>query len=110
VTERVLCRLDELPDGDARGFPGPPGDFVGLVVVRRRDTVRVFRNSCPHLGVPLDWAPDEFLDATGTHLQCATHGALFRIDDGHCIKGPCIGESLAPVACHVRDGVVYVAA
>jgi nitrite reductase/ring-hydroxylating ferredoxin subunit len=108
VAERLLCRLDDLPDGDARGFPAPPGDFVGLFAVRRGETVRVFRNSCPHLGVPLDWAPDEFLDATGTLIQCATHGAQFRIDDGVCIKGPCIGEALEPVPCAVRGGDVYV--
>ena len=30
-------------------------------------------------------------------ILCATHGALFRIEDGHCLSGPCVGESLTPL-------------
>lgn len=106
---RRLCALDDIPDGEAKGFAAPPGDFVGLFAMRQGDVVRVWRNSCPHLGVPLDWAPDEFLDATGTLIQCATHGAKFRLDDGYCISGPCTGESLEPIACAVHDGQVFLA-
>ncbi|MEE8263379.1 MAG: Rieske (2Fe-2S) protein, partial [Gammaproteobacteria bacterium] len=40
------------------------------------------------------WVPDQFLDETGNLLQCATHGALFRIEDGFCVAGPCTGASL----------------
>lgn len=108
MAERKLCRLDEIAEGEARGFPGPPGDFVGLFAVRRGDAVHVYANSCPHLGVPLDWSPDEFLDATGTLIQCATHGALFRIADGTCVKGPCAGEALRALPAVVRDGEVWV--
>jgi nitrite reductase/ring-hydroxylating ferredoxin subunit len=108
LTERLLCRLDEIEDGEAKGFPAPPGAFIGLLAVRQGGTVRVYLNSCPHIGVPLDWAPDEFLDATGTHIQCATHGAQFRIADGLCVKGPCMGESLEPVPSVVRDGKLFV--
>jgi nitrite reductase/ring-hydroxylating ferredoxin subunit len=104
-----LCAIDEIPDGDAKAFAAPPGEFVGLFAVRQGHAVRVFRNSCPHLGTPLDWTPDEFLDATGVYIQCATHGALFRIDDGFCVKGPCSGESLESIRCEVRDGEVFVA-
>ena len=32
---RVLCRLEDIPDGEARGFPAPPGGFTGLFVIRR---------------------------------------------------------------------------
>ena len=30
----ALCRLDDLPDGGARGFPPAPGGFTGLVAMR----------------------------------------------------------------------------
>jgi nitrite reductase/ring-hydroxylating ferredoxin subunit len=108
VAERPLCRLDDIADGEAKGFPAPPGEFLGLLAVRQGDRVHVYVNSCPHVGTPLDWVPDEFLDATGTFIQCATHGAQFRIADGYCVRGPCAGESLEAVASVVRDGVVYV--
>jgi nitrite reductase/ring-hydroxylating ferredoxin subunit len=53
-------------------------------------------NRCPHVGTPLDWAENEFLDREGRHIVCATHGALFRIDDGRCVAGPCQGDRLEP--------------
>ena len=43
-------------------------------------------NSCPHLGSPLDWVPNRFLSADGRHVLCATHGALFRIEDGKVVE------------------------
>ena len=103
-----LCRLDEVPDGDARGFevPGPDGEPLRLIVLRRGDHVRVFENRCPHRGTPLDWQPDRFLDAAGEHLICATHGALFRLDDGACVAGPCLGDALTRIAAWVVGGVV----
>lgn len=109
TAERVLCALTDIPDGTSKGFAAAPGAFTGLFAVRRGDRVWVYVNSCPHIGTPLDWAPDEFLDATGTFLQCATHGAHFRIEDGYCVKGPCVGESLEAVPSVVRDGQVFVA-
>lgn len=33
----------------------------------------------------------------GFHLLCGTHGALFRPQDGYCVSGPCVGDSLEPV-------------
>ncbi len=29
------------------------------------------------------------------YLLCHQHGALYRLDDGRCIAGPCAGENLA---------------
>jgi nitrite reductase/ring-hydroxylating ferredoxin subunit len=53
---------------------------------------------CPHLGIPLNWAPERFLDLDGTLIQCSSHGALFQIDSGECIAGPCAwATSLQPV-------------
>ncbi len=91
---RVLCRLDDLPDGAARGFAPTPGGFTGLFAVRQGGEVLVYVNACPHLGTPLDWTPDRFLSADGRRILCATHGAEFRIADGECLRGPCLGERL----------------
>jgi nitrite reductase/ring-hydroxylating ferredoxin subunit len=106
---RPLCRLDEIPDGGARGFDPAPGGFTGLFAVRRGASVVVYRNACPHIGVPLDWIPGRFLSADGTRIVCATHGAQFRIEDGLCLHGPCLGERLERVMIEVRDGQVFVA-
>ena len=43
------------------------------------------------------------------HILCATHGALFRIDDGHCLHGPCLGRSLSRVAIRLEgDSILLV--
>ncbi|MFQ3622386.1 MAG: Rieske (2Fe-2S) protein, partial [Acetobacteraceae bacterium] len=71
--DRPLCLLHAIPDGGAKGFDPAPGRFTGLFAVRRGDTVVVYLNACPHLGVGLDIAPDRFLDARREHIQCSTH-------------------------------------
>lgn len=107
-----LCSLAELPDGealDAVGFPADAPHRAGIFVVRHGAGVRAFINRCPHLGTPLNWTPDRFLDLARRHIVCATHGAVFRVDDGFCLSGPCEGDSLERVLTEVRDGNVFVA-
>lgn len=53
-------------------------------------------NACPHTGVPLAPPGETPLSRDGLHLVCTLHGALFRIEDGYCIAGPCEGQSLQP--------------
>jgi len=105
---RALCRLEDIPDGGARGFPPAQGGFAGLFAVRQGDRVLIYVNSCPHLGVSLDWTLDRFLSADGSRIVCATHGAEFAIADGVCLRGPCFGERLEAVAVDVKEGIVLV--
>jgi len=111
-TARVLCHLDDIADPGARGFRAPVGgEPRSLFVVRRGRTVYGYVNSCPHTGVALEWVPDRFLDPDGELIVCAMHGALFRIEDGVCIAGPCAGDSLRPVPVEVtRDGSIVTLA
>lgn len=105
----VLCRLEEIEDGAARGFTLGSGlDAEELFVIRQGSRLYGYVNSCPHTGVPLEIVPDRFLNADGSHIICSTHGALFRIADGHCVAGPCAGDCLtaAPVAVDAAGRVV----
>lgn len=89
--------LDAIPDGGACEVwlvPDQPGSSV--VVLRRGQCVTAFRNICPHVGRFLNWAPGRFLFDHG-RLVCAAHGAMFEVDSGHCIDGPCRGSGLVPV-------------
>jgi nitrite reductase/ring-hydroxylating ferredoxin subunit len=105
-----LCRLDDLAEGAPRGFElGDDTDRLDVVVLRQGERIIAYRNECPHAGSPLDLMPDQFLSADGRHLQCHTHGALFRIEDGMCIAGPCLGRALAPVALRIEDGALLIA-
>jgi nitrite reductase/ring-hydroxylating ferredoxin subunit len=105
---RTLCRMTDIPENGAKGFPGEDGTFIGLVAIRRGEQVYVYENACPHIGTPLDWTPDRFLSADGRYLICATHGAEFTIDTGLCISGPCQGDQLTAVNAMIRDGVVLI--
>jgi len=104
-----LCRLDDLEDPGSRGFPVLfAGGMSGILVVRRGLHVYAYLNTCPHAGSPLDWVPDQFLDLNREYIQCATHGALFRIEDGVCMYGPCAGDRLTPVPTAVEAGEVVL--
>ena len=109
----ALCALEDIPDGTAKGFTvagqdGEDGEEVEIFVVRLGAAVRGYRNFCPHIGSPLDWKPDSFMSDDGKLLRCATHGALFRRDDGLCVEGPCEGDSLRRVEVTLRDGEVVL--
>ncbi len=103
-----LCAHHAIPDPGTREFVfdkvTPP---YALFVVRQGDTVLAYENHCPHTGVELNWQPNVFLNLELQYIQCATHGALFRIEDGYCIYGPCAGASLTPVPLHTREGLLY---
>ena len=107
---RALCRLDELLAGTSRGFGPPPGGFTGLFAVRPADggSPYVYVNSCPHIGVSLDWTPGEMLTRDRSQIVCATHGALFTIETGECVDGPCKGDRLEPVPVTICDGWILV--
>ncbi len=106
---RTLCRLHDIPEGGTLAFDPPPGGFIGLFAVRRDGQVHVSVNSCPHIGVPLDWSPGRFLSSDGKAIVCAMHGAVFRIGDGLCVAGPCLGERLQDVMIDIKDGEILVA-
>ncbi|MGD8430369.1 MAG: Rieske (2Fe-2S) protein [Ectothiorhodospiraceae bacterium] len=105
----LLCRLDELPENEGRGFTvTAQGRDVPIVVVRRGDRVFAYMNVCPHRGTSLDWMPDRFMDPEGRFLQCATHDARFEVETGHCVAGPCRGDALAAIDVVVEKGQVRV--
>ena len=102
-----LCALEDIADGGSAGFTTTADEQpLELMAIRRGGDVFVYVNSCPHWGSPLDLCPGRFLNRQRTLIQCSTHGAQFRIEDGFCIRGPCLGASLEPVHCAVVDGEV----
>ena len=104
-----LCHLDDVPDGGSNGFVVDTADGrCGIIAVRHDDMVVCYVNSCPHIGTPLEIQPGRFLDKSGQHILCSTHGALFRIEDGLCIAGPCVDDNLTPIATDVREQIIFM--
>lgn len=105
-----LAALDAIADGAARNFvlQMRGGRFHGFVV-RRGEAVHGYVDRCPHAGLPLAQELDAYLSRDGALIQCSWHGALFRIDDGACVGGPCAGARLTPWPVAVLDGAVVTA-
>lgn len=100
-----LCHIDDIEEGKSKGFE--VGDKT-VFAVKKDAIIYVYQNRCPHLGVELEYQEDQFLDQDGALIQCSTHGALFLIEDGSCIAGPCIGEQLTPISFDVNEGDVFL--
>lgn len=105
MSARLLCAEADIPEGQGRGFVFGEGmEREAIFVIRWKGALHAYRNSCPHIGTPLDWPENRFFDSDGEFLMCGTHGAVFQPEDGVCIEGPCTGRSLARVAIRIEGG------
>lgn len=101
----TLCHTNDVEEGTSKGFE------IGskyVFVVKKDDQMYLYYNYCPHLGTPLEWQEDRFLDSDGALIQCSTHGALFVIESGQCILGPCKGKSLRAIPFVMGNGFMMV--
>jgi nitrite reductase/ring-hydroxylating ferredoxin subunit len=101
---------DALGAGEVRVVPLPRDELgrprEALLVRDAAGELRAYLNRCRHLAIPLDGGSRDFLTPDGQHLRCGTHGALYRLDDGYCVEGPCQGAALVALPFDVVDGVV----
>ncbi len=105
--EVLVCGLEDIPNRGSIGFwPDNRGRHLALAV-RNGNSVHAYVNLCPHYGQSrLGWKKNEFLDGRRNYIICAAHGALFRLDDGVCILGPCLGRTLKRIGIRVCRGSV----
>lgn len=103
---QLLCASSQIPNEQSIGFNL---DKQAIFAVRKQGKLYIYRNQCPHLGINLEWLENQFLDADGCLIQCAMHGALFLIEDGQCISGPCQGQKLIALEHQELDGQIFVA-
>ena len=111
-----LIALDNLKAGETKGVEielvnddnsikdsGKETTRLDLIIWHQGDAIRVFKNACPHIGLPLETFPDRFLTADKKYLICTAHAATFNLD-GVCIAGPCPGKSLTEYKTMRLDG------
>jgi nitrite reductase/ring-hydroxylating ferredoxin subunit len=77
-------------------------------IVRHRNAVYAYRNVCPHAGNPLHWKHHAFLTKDRSLIMCSVHGAVFDIESGRCVGGPCRGHALTPLRAAVEAGDVII--
>jgi len=109
MANHLLCNKDELTEHKPRSFIVESDEGkLDLFVIKLQNDIVAYKNYCPHLGIPLNWQPDDFLSIEETHIQCATHGALFTLEEGNCIAGPCSGDRLDTLALELKGDEVWL--
>lgn len=105
----ILGDTNEIKEGNTKAYTLTFNQkSLSLFVANHFGKFYAYENQCPHTGINLDWQPDQFLDITEKYIQCSTHGALFRIDNGLCEWGPCLGKHLKSISILVEDGKLVV--
>lgn len=101
-----IATLDQLPgEVGSRSFcyTTATGAEQEAFLIWKQDEVRAYVNSCPHVGVALNWQPDKFLSFDEYAIICSTHGAMFTLLEGYCFQGPCKGQKLQSIAVEITD-------
>ncbi|KEC84520.1 Rieske [Acinetobacter sp. ETR1] len=102
-----IAMTDEIEERKARAFDTMTGDTI--FITQRDGAFYAYQNVCPHLQTELEFLENQFLDQDGEYIQCSTHGALFEVETGECISGPCLGDKLEKVSISVHsDGGIYI--
>ena len=100
-----IISADEIEEGTSKGIEV---NELYMFAVKKDAKVFLYWNRCPHLGTPLEWEEDRFLDPDGALIICSTHGALFEIEGGRCLAGPCKGKHLQSIPFTLDKGIVVV--
>jgi len=110
MSMRLIGRLDDLGDGEARAFGPFEGCREKAFAVRKGDRLYAYWDACPHYGgTPMAWRTNAYLNAAGDRIICASHGAEFEIETGRCVHGAAFGLSLerAPIEA-TADGAIVL--
>ncbi|MEO7035510.1 MAG: Rieske 2Fe-2S domain-containing protein [Polyangiaceae bacterium] len=70
------------------------GEALEVFLLRHGAGCVAYLNRCPHWAVDLDLGDGRFYAADVDRIYCKNHGALFRVADGVCDHGPCLGKAL----------------
>jgi nitrite reductase/ring-hydroxylating ferredoxin subunit len=109
-TNEILICPSELLEEGGKGirFPVAAGsEKTTGFVVRYDSVVRGYLNRCAHVPIELDWTEGVFFESSGLYLMCATHGAIYLPENGHCAGGPCRGGRLRTIHVFEKNGQVY---
>ena len=105
-----VSTLDELAKYSSFGFEIQTESTLieGFLVRTPANKWLAYKNNCPHQHLPLNWNPHQFLDQNNELIVCAMHLALFELETGRCVVGPCVGKSLTPLYIEMIDRVVWL--
>ncbi len=105
----ILCKISDIEDPGSKSFDVKiKRKIQSIFVVHKDGEFFAYYNQCPHTGASLEWQQDQFLDLDKELIQCATHDALFLINSGKCIAGPCVGEKLQTLPLSIKTDEIHL--
>lgn len=102
--QKELCLLSDLEEGKVIKAKEKRKH---LLLTKYEGEVLCYENNCPHLGVPLDLDTGNFIASDKEHFECQSHGALFKINNGLCISGPCRSLSLNKIDIEIIEDKIF---
>lgn len=105
-----LCRQTELDEnGGVFKVPHPVEQNITIVLIRKDGRCFAYRNVCPHYSIQLDNAQGRFFTYQNRYIMCAHHSAMFDIETGLCVDGPCKNHSLVQENVSEDGEAIYLA-
>lgn len=81
--------------------------LFSLMLQLKNGEYTAFKNFCPHQGRRMNYSVGMFLTTKEGNLVCPAHGAEFKPEDGLCVNGPCLGQSLESVHIQINEESIF---
>ena len=102
----ILCETNEFGDKQAIKVAHPHKE-ISVVIIQKEQRFYAYENVCPHFSVQLDYKEGQFSLYQNQVIMCAHHSALFDIETGMCIDGPCKGKHLQVISIeHINNQIL----
>ena len=105
MNEVYICKTNALNESECVTVQHENREYFA---VKKDGQVEAYLNRCPHIGAPMQFSENQFLTIDKSLIQCAMHGALFQISDGHCVSGPCVGQNLEKIDVKESNGELFL--
>ena len=110
MTDQKIVLNQQVAEGHSAIFSYR--DEIGFLseglIIRHKGRLFAYKNLCRHQPRPLDFGEGTVLTDDSQFLQCCHHGAIFQLETGLCISGPCEGASLFSMAVTEFNGTIEI--
>ena len=106
----LIGRVDDFPDGECQEWvmdTEAAQEPIRLIIFRQGKMASGFINRCPHFQLPLS-NDGHFMMWDEETIMCIHHSAVFRLTDGYCTDGPCLGAALDSIPLEVVGEEILV--
>jgi nitrite reductase/ring-hydroxylating ferredoxin subunit len=107
----MICKLSAIKDIESEVWNEyslqTDRGLISVMLLFKNDRYYGYQNSCPHQGRRMDYAAGKFLISDSGTIVCPAHGAEFNPENGLCVNGPCLGESLKPIQLKTNEEDIF---